>query len=154
VIKAKVDLSNAKKLPFSIKKLVKKQKKSLGEKMVQWIKDTIRIGQSPVRGVGRFIGYKNPLKYPGNLKPKSPVNLKKSGAMLKAMKSRVINDEISVGIWDEKQSEILTYIEMGVNMAGPRPVLPSKNEQFNVSIQRKLQSAFLNLVKNAVKKLR
>lgn len=46
------------------------------------VKPQIAVGQSPVRGWGRFDNYKNPDKYPGKKKSKRPVNLNLTDTMM------------------------------------------------------------------------
>ena len=47
----------------------------VGEDIVDDMKRLIATGQSPIKGNGRFPAYKDPKKYPGKRKSRSPVNL-------------------------------------------------------------------------------
>ena len=60
----------------------------LGTMVVEESKKMIRAGISPVKGVGRFVGYKDPEKYPGTRKPARPVNLTLTGEMVDSLSFR------------------------------------------------------------------
>lgn len=70
--------------------LKKSEAKSLGVAVEKEMKKLIAKGLSPVRGNGldkEFPPYKDPDKYPGKRKAKSPVNLKLTGHQLKNLKN-------------------------------------------------------------------
>jgi hypothetical protein len=153
---ARINLIQARQLPFILRDGTIAKKKELGDKLVTLIKATIALGQSPVRDVGRFIPYKNPARYPGPIKARSPVNLRLTGRMLNSLRSEVIGGKLHVGIWNNTEATKLAKLEAGeFPLAGPRPVLPSREgEQFTVRIQREILKYVNKLVISAVNSLR
>ena len=153
---ARVNLIQARQLPIILKDGTISKKKEVADKIVNLIKATIALGQSPVRDVGRFIPYKNPAHYPGPIKARSPVNLRLTGRMLNALRSEIIGGKINIGIWNNREATKLMKLEAGeFPLAGPRPVLPSREgEQFTVRIQREILKYVNKLVISAVNSLR
>lgn len=90
------------------------------------VKGLISKGLSPVFGEQRFIGYKDPAKYPGDLKPKRPVNLEVTGDFLKAIGYEVQGSKIIYGLQDGSFLGQFTGIYKGTlaKPARPRKFLP------------------------------
>lgn len=108
--------------------------KRVGIDVVKAMKAQILNGNSPIEGDGKFPAYKNPKKYPGKLKSRSPVNLKLSGKFLNALKADVENGTYgqSTTIYYSGKEQVK---EQGhreeANRQPYRPTIPSeKNETF------------------------
>jgi uncharacterized protein (DUF4415 family) len=155
--KVKVNFSRLKELSTLLVKSLRSEKQVLGDKVIELMKDTMLKGQSPVRGVGRYAKYKDPKKiYPKQLKKKSPVNLKLSGDMQRAMKARIKSGRIALGVFNKKQAAKMDGNEKGERgQPAPRPVFPrEEGQQFTVKIQRDIVRWYKELVKKAVKRRR
>jgi len=152
----RVNFKRLKDLATNLKKSFQSDKKIMGDKVIELMKATMLRGQSPVRSVGRYVRYKDPKVYPNQLKKRSPVNLKLSGDMQRAMASRVRSGKIVLGVFNKKQAAKMDGVEKGLHgMKGPRPVFPRKEgQQFTVKIQRDIVRWFNELVKKAVKRRR
>lgn len=61
----------------------------VGKEVVAEMRDMMSKGISTIEGEGRFPAYKNPKRYPGKQKPKTPVSLKLTGAMQRGLKYTV-----------------------------------------------------------------
>lgn len=104
----------------------------------------ILVGLSPVKTFGRFVGYKNPDKYPGNKKPKRPVNLKLTGKLLENYRAFVRAGSLWIGIQPSAPSDVKEYaghLNEGTENMAARRLVPIQGEQFGVSIVQKLKAA-------------
>lgn len=127
---------------------------NLGKSVVLTMKDLISKGISPILGNGRFPAYKNPDRYPGNRKPKSPVNLYLKGDFLNSLGSRVVDRpggfsaEIS---YSSDQDIKETGHREGANGQPKRPTIPrtSDGERFSQTIQQ----AYLKIIFDAVSRI-
>ena len=153
---ARVNFKRLKDFAKNLKQSFQSDKKIMGDKVIELMRATMLRGQSPVRGVGRYVKYKDAKVYPNQLKKKSPVNLKLSGDMQRAMASRVRSGKIVLGVFDSKQAAKMDGNEKGNRgQAAPRPVFPRKEgQQFTVKIQRDIVRWFKELVQKAVKRQR
>lgn len=150
-----------------VKKLERKLKRqnydSVGDVIISDMKNLIRKGISPIRGGGRFPrykrendadGYPNTVRkrFPG--KRKRPVNLKLSGAFLKALKSKTISTgrklEIEIGYFDPKEAIKEDGHREGANTQPKRPTIPIKTEEFALSIQQSADDEVVRVVKRAL----
>lgn len=105
----------------------------------------IASGQSPVAGYGRFEQYKDRVKYPGDLKPARPVNLKLNGDMLDNYDYDVQGDgTVRVGMvgGDTKAREIATYHNDGTPNMAQRKIVPGRGETWATSIMRAISDAY------------
>ena len=123
----------------------------IGRTVVDESKRMISEGQSPVRGIGRFIGYsesyKTWIKGAKGDKKVRPVNLNLSGDMLAAFGFRISKkDTIEVGIIKgaEFQKEKAGYHQTGNGKMPARPIVPSDNEEFAISVMRKIRDIYGN----------
>lgn len=71
----------------------KETAEAMGEAAIREMKSLIADGKSPVEGVGKFLPYKDPDKYPGKRKAASPVNLKLSGDFLESLTQKAKPDD-------------------------------------------------------------
>lgn len=136
-------------------KELKKLKKSLskinpdpmGRAIVKEMKDMIGKGISPIRGKGRFPGYKDSYKkrikkQRGEFKGKRqrPVNLKLTGDMLDALKHKSKKGKrakLEIGYFDEDEAIKERGHREGANKQLKRPTVPlQRREQFAARIQR------------------
>ncbi len=89
-VKCKFDVMDAIRLGV----LTPKWANKLGDTILNGIRRNVARGNSPVKGYGKFVPYKDPEKYPGNRKPASPVNLSLTDQMLGALGYKVKKDGI------------------------------------------------------------
>jgi hypothetical protein len=151
----KRDLENLKK---ELKKyeapIDKKTADKIGRAVVQRIKDLVKVGLSPVKGFPtRFPRYKNPDKYPGDRKNKSPVNLKLTGHMLKNLifqtAKRGKNYFVSVGyLRDDFAADKESGHREGVNAQPKRPTIPQGKETFREAILVEIQEIIEERIEN------
>lgn len=121
----------------------------VGTMLVEESKRLISNGISPVRGVGRFEGYKNPEAYPGNKKPARPVNLSLTGTMLSYLNFKRNGQVIEFGIINAP-AKVNTIAR--VHNTGEREDIPQRQfipigddagtEAFVPSITAKLRELF------------
>lgn len=130
---------------------------------------TIDKGLSPVKGQRAFKKYKDPKKYPGDLKPSNKPNLNLTGKMLSDYKAyaqtRNNKLEASMGVHTNAtfrsqklakfRSQMLAKVHnTGSNKYVPeRPFIPrqSKAEDFNAKITASIRRAFATIIKRALK---
>lgn len=107
--------------------------------VIKKMKSLIRRGESPIDGNGKFPKYKNPKRYPGKLKPKTPVNLKLTGKFLDSLRSRHKPNRYGIGTelyFPAKQELKEQGHREGANGQPERPILPSvKGEKFTKDIR-------------------
>ena len=127
----------------------------LGNIVVSEMKNLIAKGISPIKGMGRFPGYKNPDKYPGDLKSKRPVNLygfSKNHMLdsLKVKSSRKGNNgcEVIIGYADEESNLKEQGHREGVKGQPKRPTIPTGSEEIAVSIERKIIDYIKNILRS------
>ena len=112
------------------------------------VKRLILRGISPVAGEKRFIGYKNPEKYPGKRKPKRPVNLKLTGDLLDGITAEFERGKIVYGVNDKNQVKKAIGLLDGANgMAGPRKFIAGQGDKYKPQILNKLKRAIIAYVK-------
>lgn len=120
--------------------------KSVGIDVVEAIKDTVSRGVSPIDKEGKFPRYKNPKRYPGGLKPISPVNLKLSGDFLNALTHRIVPSEFGKGteIFFTNNQEVKERGHRnGANGQPERPMLPTeRGEDFIRQIRKIYQDYY------------
>jgi hypothetical protein len=117
--------------------------------------DFISKGISPIQGAGRFPAYKNPKKYPGDLKAKRPVNLYLSGDFLKSLDYREIKTSSGYAteifyIGEESKKE--QGHREGAHGQPKRPTIPQGREEFVVAIQRIITNLFKDRIAEVIKK--
>ena len=119
----------------------------------------ISKGVSPIKGNDRFPAYKNPKKYPKNVrkdfpaKRARPVNLFLSGMFLRSLKliksSRGI---IEIGFQNGLSQKKEQGHREGAGGQPRRPIIPSRSEQFSVTIQREVLKMLRAATRAAVKR--
>lgn len=134
----------------------------LGASVVSEMLRMIQSGLSPIEGVGRFPGYKNPDRYPGKnlmgkwVKPKTPVNLTLSGDFLAALDFRIVFDDAGkapeIGYFDAAQAKKEQGHREGANGQLIRPTIPLTRlgEQFSATINRVIRKIFNERIKSIV----
>jgi hypothetical protein len=121
--------------------------KELGDSVRSEMLDMIQKGISPIRGNGRFPRYKNPKRYPGDQKPKTPVNLRLTGEFLSSLSLRLYKSDSGFGIevfykGEENEVKELGHRD-GANGQPKRPTIPSRRgEQFAARITRIIRDIF------------
>lgn len=121
------------------------------------IKPLIAAGVSPVDTAEgrRFVGYKDPVTYPGNKKAKRPVNLYLSGIMLSWYKAvKISGSRISLGIPTNAPQDVKDRAEgnnIGTESGIPaRRFVPLRGESFRVSVIRKLKNLYAKRLKELI----
>lgn len=100
----------------------------------------MKTGSSPVRGGGRFKSYKDPDKYPGNSKSKTPVNLKKRGNLYKAYRAKKQDGKsLKMGIIDKEVAVYSKAHNDGTDTTAARRHVPLKGEEYSVKAMRRLK---------------
>ena len=150
-VKITKKLSLQKFLPET-KRLYSNQVKKI---MKKEITNTIKRGQSPVKGFGKFEKYSESYKKAirkGQVKPKSkvaPVNLTVTGKMLRSLKIRKIRD----GLLLFYQSKIAKYHDKPGLARVLRKMLPSENGlTFIDSIFKKMTKSLEKSVRTSTKR--
>ena len=125
----------------------------VSKKLISMIKEFISKGISPVKGGRRFVGYKNPAKYPAELKSKRPVNLYLSGDMLAALKFYPLSKTaFSIAIKGDQGKKAAAH-NNGTDKLPPRHFMPTeRGEEFNVTITRKLRDLYARILFDIIKR--
>jgi hypothetical protein len=132
----------------------KRTKQKAGEQLIADMKDSISKGISPVRGVRRFVRYKDADKYPGGLKNKRPVNLFLSGDMLAALKFYPIGGtSFNVAIKGEQGVKAYAHNE-GKGVPQRRFMPTAKDEKFTVTIERNLRDLYARIISDIIRRSR
>lgn len=132
----------------------------IGQDVTEKMVSSITKGISPIRGAGRFPAYKNKNKYPGDLKPARPVNLKLTGDFLNDLTYKVTKGkygyktEISYGAAGSLSDLKESGHRDGVNGQLKRPTIPAIGEQFIVAIERLYTKIFKERIRDLIKKSR
>ncbi len=127
----------------------------IGDMVVSEMKKSLEGGVSPVRGERRLEPYTNPKKYPGDRKPRLPVNLYLSGDMLGALRAWISGGKLMVGITDSEQKAKAKAHNDGIAPQPRRHFIPTdKGDEFTVSIQRQIKNLYAKLLGDIIKKRR
>lgn len=115
------------------------QAQEIGRGIVEDMLKMMNAGVSPIAGK-RFPQYKNPAKYPGDRKARSPVNLKLTGDFQNALRGRIQGTgknsvTLQVGFFDKENADKERGHREGANTQPIRPVIPKEGETFAKSIQ-------------------
>lgn len=138
--------------------LTKADTEKMGREVVLEMKRLIAKGESPITGPGiptRFPPYKNPKRYPGNRKPHRPVNLKLTGAFLRALNFRSFQLSrrwfSSVGFDAAREQKKELGHREGAKGQPKRPIIPnpSQGEKF----KRKIQEKILDVARMSVRRV-
>ena len=145
-------------------RISKRTADKIGASTLRQYKRFIRKGISPIRGKGRFPGYKPSYeaairsgRFPG--KRLKPINLKLTGQFLRSLRStskkRGKNFRAIVGYFNRKAAVKEQGHRVGANQQRKRPTIPQGREQLNVDIQQKLIQILLkDLNKNLTRQFR
>lgn len=142
-VKKKADLSRLKKSTLD----------QVGKTIIAEMLQRIGSGISPITGK-RFPAYKNPKRYPGNRKPKRPVNLFLTGDFLNNLKFRIKTGKIPViTILFSKKSEQIKELghREGAGGQPKRPIIPRGNESFTDGILVSMRRALSRLLDKDLK---
>lgn len=140
-VKFDLEISDAlqKALGKAVKPIDEKTAKRVGIDVIEEMKSLISKGISPIQGNGKFPKYKNPARYPGKRKPRSPVNLKLTGKFLNALSHRITQEDFGKGtelFFADKQDKKERGHREGANGQPERPIMPSvKGEKFTKIIR-------------------
>lgn len=134
----------------------KKTAQALGETVDTAVQDLLSKGLSPVRGERRLEKYKNEDRYPGNLKPKRPVNLYLSGEMRSWLKHKQ-KDRLTVtyGFLEGTPRDVLARADRhqhGSPSTAARPMIPETGQEWAVSIVRAIKEVVSTRLQAIIKK--
>lgn len=153
------EITKLKQMIEGLKKPIdKRTAESLGTQVVIQMRKLIAAGISPIKSVGRFPRYKNPKRYPGDRKAKSPVNLKLSGDFLDALQPEVspgpAGYQVTIG-YEGKREELKEQGHReGANGQPSRPTIPSKRlgEEFAATIERIIMGVYRDRIRQILRK--
>lgn len=127
--------------------------RKVGELVVDEMRDSLKSGLSPVRGIRRFTPYKDREKYPADRKPARPVNLYLSGEMLAALEPFIRGSRLYVGVRDSEQAvKAKAHQEGTANMAARRFMPTADGEEFTVTITRKIRDLYAKILSDIIKR--
>lgn len=134
--------------------------KAIGLSVVSQMKSLISKGISPMKGSGfraKFPAYKNPDRYPGRRKSKTPVNLKLSGKFLANLKARAVKVRkgfgVSIGYRAGKQQKKEKEHREGFKGQPKRPTIPSQSgETFAIKVQQVYLKHILRIQRKIAKR--
>ena len=160
--RAKINEASTKKLMEKIEDLRRPMNKAdseaMGRSVVRGMKKAISEGRSPISGPGisaRFKAYKNPARYPGKRKPKSPVNLYLSGKFLNDLNHAVFRRGksyvVSIGFTRQSERNKERGHREGANGQPKRPIIPQASRR--ESFIRSIQSDYLEIALKAVRRI-
>lgn len=125
--------------------------KAVGEAVVSEIKSQISKGNSPIEGNGKFPAYKNPKRYPGDRKPKTPVNLELEGDFLDSLDYSIFPNSTGYGTeigYSSSQEIKEEGHRKGARGQPKRPSLPSRRgEDFSAKIRKIFASFYRERIK-------
>jgi hypothetical protein len=128
----------------------KANKQAVGDLIITEMKNSISSGVSPVRGERRFVAYKDPTKYPADLKSKRPVNLFLSGDMLSQLKFYPLAaNRFSIAIKGEEGKKARAHNE-GIGVPRRHFMPTDTNEEFTVTITRKIRDLYARILSDII----
>ena len=124
-----------------------------GALTIELMKSRIASGNSPIKGKGKFPKYKNPSRYPGSRKPKSPVNLHLTGQMLRWLRTKPEKTRFGwtfvVGYFNDLAAKKEDGHAKGVNKQPKRPTIPNSRQEFVGPIT----TAYLKIFRERIRKI-
>lgn len=144
------------KLERATEPFTQKECEQIGQAVIAAMKQSIASGNSPIAGWGRFPAYKDPKRYPGNHKPKSPVNLKLSGDFLNSLTYSIFPHKsgrgFEVAFFYRGSDQNIKEVghRRGANTQPQRPTIPdaSQGEKFS----RLVEDAYMRVASQVVKR--
>jgi hypothetical protein len=158
--KIKIDHKDIQKLKDQIQNVKKavdaKTAKRAGVAAIEVMKDLISKGISPIRGKGRFPGYKNPNKYPGDRKAKRPVNLELTGEFLNSLEAKTVKgrfgEDTEVGYFNQESKDKEQGHREGHNGQLKRPTIPEGNEELAIKVERAVEEVYVERLEEVIRK--
>jgi len=158
-VRAKVSLKDLRKVEAKI------AKEFVDDKLVNDFQRTIvrgiilpmiAKGISPVKGFGRFVGYKDPESYPGKgksrQKPSRPVNLFLTGELMSWFYTvKASGSSLNVGIPANATKFVKIKAEannLGTDVIPRRRFIPQEGETWAVSVMREVKNLFTKRMKD------
>lgn len=132
----------------------------LGDDLIRLMKENISKGISPIEGEGRFPAYKNPDRYPKNVrkrfpsKRRRPVNLFLSGKFLSKLTKRVREGmviSIQIGFFDNESKLKERGHRDGAGGQPKRPIIPKKGEFFTNRIIIEWKKRIISVINKNIK---
>ena len=129
--------------------------KRVGELIVTEMRKSMGAGLSPVRGEGRFVGYKDRKKYPGDLKAARPVNLHLTGDMWNALTYWSVSGRLVICFQDRDEAKKAQSHNQGTRHIPRRHFMPTENgEELNVTITRAVRNLYAEILSDIIRKNR
>jgi len=126
----------------------------VGKQVVEEMKNVISSGISPIEGVGKFPQYKNPKRYPGNKKSRTPVNLSLTGAFQDALTYKSVDADSGKAteiFYKGNKEEIKERGHReGANGQPKRPTLPADSGQ---NFSARIRLIYTNLIRDRILKV-
>lgn len=132
---------------------------TIGEYVTTEMKAMIKVGLSPIKGKGRFPGYKNPKKYPKDKKPQRPVNLYLTGQFLDSLDFKYLrlpkgDHQTTIYFDNQLANDKEEGHRDGAKGQLKRPIIPSKSESFASKIQLGIAQIYKNALLSYLKGLK
>jgi hypothetical protein len=155
-VKVTIDTKSFDKTMTKLKNAITKEvAEDVGEVVTEGMLKLIKGGISPIRGNGRFPRYKNPDKYPGDQKPKTPVNLELGGHFLNALSyvtQKSGGNYSTVIFYEGEENDKERGHRDGANGQPKRPTIPSeKGERFAATIEKEIIEIYEDAIDKASK---
>lgn len=138
-------------------------KRAAGKAGVTEMQELISGGVSPIKGRGRFPGYKKSYKDRirrggGDFSSKSirPVNLRLSGKFLKSLNFKELRNGISIGFYGQEASRSAkkeSGHRFGTNRQRKRPIIPRGSENLAASVSDKISQVLEKAIVQKIKSL-
>jgi len=150
----RTDFRNAKGV---VKKLNdRKVQYKVAEVITSYAKRLIASGQSPLQGDGRYAKYLNEERYPGNRKPRRPVNLNLTGKMLRYLKTwigegGILRYGFRAGDTPEDVMTRAKAHQDGTETIVARPMVPTHGRKFAVSIQKAIRDVYTSALRDILR---
>lgn len=136
-----------------LSKLKTKSLKEMADTLVESILERIGLGVSPITG-RRFPSYKNPDKYPGDLKGQRPVNLYLTGQFLSSLITRIKTGKkptITITFSNQLAHDKESGHRTGANGQPRRPIIPQGSEGFTDGILLAVREVFRKVIDRDLK---
>lgn len=127
----------------------------IGTEIIKQMKSRIAAGISPIDGRGKYERYKDPKKYPGKQKPKSPVNLELTGKFLDALSYELKSGDSGVETYiyysGDKENLKEKGHRVGANGQPSRPTIPGNGEKFDAVITKTFTDIYKKRILDVLK---
>lgn len=121
----------------------------IGKLTIRLMLDDVEGGRSPLTGRS-YAPYKKPKSYPGKRKPARPVNLRLTGAFLRALRFDYLDRKGFVGIKIGFRDRLSALKELGhrngQNRQPKRPLIPRGKQNLREGIRKQIRALIRQIV--------